>query len=375
MTLDARILGQRVAEARLRAGLTQQALANVVSLDRSALAKVELGERRVSALELTRIAQAVGSRIEWFVEESAPAIVSHRNMAEPGAPSPHIDAEIERRARAVEFVAGLAEKFEPSVPSTRDCPMSGASADALAQVARASLGVASDGPLIGLGELVTNIGVFPFVVDLGPETADAASVVLDAGAVAVINGTLRVGRRRLALAHELGHILVADPYTVDWRVGVELSGERRESLIDRFARALLLPEQSLRTDWEQWGGASPETFRTATVRAASKYQVDMATLARRLLDFGRIDQNEAAQIRSMRTTKADIVELNLVVGDELSVERHSLPSSYAAAVLRLYRSAKISEARALDLLFEAWDASDLPQLARLPEDAIWQFVS
>ena len=53
----------------------------------------------------------------------------------------------------------------------------------------------------------------------GPEAADAASILLVRGGVAVVNGQRQVGRRRLAAAHELGHYLFADDYTVDWRIG------------------------------------------------------------------------------------------------------------------------------------------------------------
>lgn len=369
--VDAALLGRRIAEARQRAGLTQQALATAVVLDRSALAKIERGDRRVSALELSRIADAVASRIEWFVEEPTPAIVSHRNMVAPGEPSPGIDKEVERRAAAVEFVADLDPRFSLADIQPAPFPEAVEQAEALAGRARTLLGAAAEGPLSSLAEHVVRAGLMPFVVDLGADSADAASVLLPSGAVAIVNGSLQVGRRRLALAHELGHVLVADEYTVDWRVDVGTRPDHGEGMLDRFARALLLPRQSLLADWERWSAGS---FRTATVRTASKYRVDMATLARRLSDLDVIDQAAAARIRSIRTTRADIVELDLVVGEELSPES-PLPREYAAAVLRLYKSETVSEARALDLLFGTWDASDLPSLPRPPESAIWQYVS
>src|SRR5205823_6136006 len=102
--LDSVIIWQRITDARGRSGLTQAALAAAVGIDRSALAKIETGTRRVSALELARIAVAVGQRIEWFVEDAPAAIISRRNLQEPGAPSPAVDAYIERIARNVEFV-------------------------------------------------------------------------------------------------------------------------------------------------------------------------------------------------------------------------------------------------------------------------------
>ncbi|MBB6118439.1 helix-turn-helix domain-containing protein [Nocardiopsis algeriensis] len=373
MVLDARHLGLRVAEARQRAGLTQSELARSVGLDRSSLAKIETGARRVTALELAQVAEALDERIEWFVEEAPPAIVSHRNVTDPGEPSPRIDREVELRARAVEFVS----RHDPMLRKALDrlpvfsVPADKEEAEQLAHEARMLLGAEAEGPLKELGARVVRAGLVPFVADLGTESADAASVLLEAGAVAVVNGGLRVGRRRLSLAHELGHVLMADEYTVDWRIDGASTPDLREQLIDRFARALLLPESSFRDAWDRW--LADKGARAAAVMAASCFRVDMSTLARRLLELEMVEGTQAAQVRTTRTTRADIVEHDLVVSDELG--SGWLPRDYEAAVLRLFRSERVSGARALELLFGTWDAADLPELPQRNASAIWDFVS
>lgn len=375
MVLDSAALGFRMAQARQRAGLTQAELAQSIGVNRSVLAKMETGNRRLTALELARVAEALGERIEWFVEDAPPAIVSHRNVTDPGEPSPRIDTEVDRRVRAVEFVARNDSAFRDKVRQTPVFPLpeSKEEAEELAREARTVIGVKQSGPLNDLGTKVVHAGLFPFMVDLGTDAADAASVLLDAGAVAVVNGALRVGRRRLSLAHELGHVLVADEYTVDWRIDGTPHRDSREQLMDRFARALLLPGASLQERWEAWGGGADNGLRPATVRTASHFRVDMSTLARRLRELELINDAQAAQVRTTRTTRADIVEHDLVVSDELQDDR--LPREYEAAVLRLFTSERVSEERALDLLMDTWDAAELPALPQLNESAIWQFVS
>ncbi len=374
MALDSAGLGLRVAQARQRSGLTQEDLARSSGLDRSAIAKIETGARRVTALELARVADAVGERVEWFVDEPAPSIVSHRNLADPGEPSPRIDDAIDRVVRAVEFTAqhdhGLRDALR-SVPVFEE-PANAAEAEVLAERARELLGVDRDAPLHGLSSELVAAGVLTFVIDLGAESADAGSVQLQAGAVAVVNGVLRTGRRRLALAHEFGHVLIADEYTVDWRVDSSTVSSR-ERAIDRIARALLLPRAPLSTQWQLWGGADGEAIRDAAVRTASYFRVDMSTLARRLLDLDLIDSGTAAHVRTIKTGRADIVEHNLVVADELPVGE--LPREYEAAVLRLFTSETVNDIRALDLLLDTWEPGDLPQLASRDESEIWQFVS
>lgn len=371
MQVDGVALGQRIASARVRAGLTQQELAAEIGMDRSALAKIERGDRRVTALELARIAEASGNRFEWFLEDAPPAIVSRRNAQDPGAPSPRIDARVESVARSVEFMLAHDDRFDiPRLPQ-HGALVGVQEAEDLAAEARHAMSVDAHGPLVNLGQHVEAMGLLPFILEMGPDSADAATVLLESGAVSIVNGNLRIGRRRLALAHELGHALVADDYSIDWRVAEYSESDRRESLFDRFARALLLPADSL-TDI--WRGPNQEErgLREIAIRTASEYRVDMATLARRLTECGLLGHDQAGYVRGLRTTRADIVTMNLVVGEELVPG--SLPERYERAVLRLFESESVSRERALDLMLGTWEEADLPPLPTRPEETIWQYV-
>lgn len=363
-------IGERVAEARAEAGLTQMQLASAVGVDRSALAKIETGARRVSATELVAIARELRRRVEWFVDPGPPSIVSYR-ASKPGIAVQAIDTELDRIVRDVEFVTGESPGLIQDVPEVAARPQTLAEADALAVSARAMLGLRPDAPAHDLADLVAGIGLLPFAIRLS-EGADAGTVLLRAGGVSVINGDLHAGRRRLALAHELGHYLIADPYTTDWRVASSDS-EALESRLDRFARALLLPESDLRTRWGAWAQEPDETLRDAAVRAGSHYRVDMATLARRLSELGLVSADHAENIRHVRTKRADIVEKNLVVHREL--EPVSLPRRYEQAVLRLFKSEAVTTDRALGLLLGTFDNDALPDLPALPPSEIWSVTS
>ena len=171
-----------------------------------------------------------------------------------------------------------------------------------------------------------------FTLPLGEDAEDGASVLLTEGGVAVVNGTRRFARRRLTLAHEIGHYLFADEYSVD--------------------------------------------LRKAAVATASQFQVGMSTLAQRLQETGMATTQQAAQVRDIRTTRADIVDFNLVVPpNPQELTSPELPRIYEQAVLNAYRKDIISAARATEFLLDTWDEADLPDLPPLPEDAIWSFVS
>lgn len=367
---DAHGMGARIAEARGRAALTQAQLAAASSLDRSALAKIESGARRVSALELARIADAVGERIEWFVTDAAPAIVSHRNTLDPGTASPAIDRLVERATRNVEFLLNHDGQLTLPVVPHLDRPSNIDDAERCAVEARALMGVDNRQPMTALAEAAAIAGILTFSFDLGTDAADAASILLPQGAVAVVNGALHVGRRRLALAHDIGHCFFADEYTIDWNTADHHESNAWEARLDRFARALLLPRAKLERSWNEL--RDRDDTRTAAVKLTSKFRVDMSTLARRLSEIGQINAAEAQVIRTTRTTRADIVELNLVIRDEINAP--GLPLTYEQSVLRLYRNATVSAARATDLLFDLWGEEDLPVLPPVPEDAIWALI-
>jgi Zn-dependent peptidase ImmA (M78 family) len=314
----------------------------------------------------------VGERIEWFLIDAPQPVLSRRNLDEPGAASSQIDAVVDRIARSVEFIVDHQGDLLPPrdrQPIAR--PRSNSEVERMARVARDQLDLDDHQPLLDLSDRLAEIGLLTFSVDLGPDTADGASIALRDGGVSVINGNRMVGRRRLTATHELGHFLVGDEYTTDWRVG-DGDASSWEARLDRFARAVLLPASGLEDAWRE-RGASGENLRTCAVRIASRFRVDMSTLALRLRELRIVSSAEADQVRHVRTTRADIVEHELLIKDELAAP--SLPRRYEAAVLGLYRSEIVSAARATDLLLDSWEESDLPELPTLPENSIWKFVS
>lgn len=366
-------IGRRIKAAREDAGLTQEDLAQAVRLDRSALAKVETGARKVSAVELALIAEQLNARLEWFVDEAPQAVLSRRNTRELGAASPAIDRLTERVAREVEFAMAHDERLAARVtPEPMQRPTNREAVEDAAARARELLGVGTREPVLGLSRRVALVGLLSFSIDLGADAADGSSMLLQSGGIAVVNGHLHVGRRRLTLAHELGHYLFADEFSVDWQVASADRADNREAQIDHFARALLLPAQGLQQSWAHHL-EQERSLRESAVITASEFRVDMSTLARRLSDLRLVSNSDVQQVRGFRTTRADIVDFDLLMHEELNPPELAHP--YVEAVLRLYRREVISSDRALDLLLDAWDETDLPELPTLPEQAVWSFVS
>lgn len=156
--------------------------------------------------------------------------------------------------------------------------------------------------------------------------------------------------------HELGHYLLADEYTVDWRTAH--TGPDIEGRLDRFARAFLLPAAVLLQEWP--AAAHSGDVRTAAVKIAGTYLVDMSTLARRLHDLELVDASTANDIRAVQTTQTDIITHDLYPSDEMAGTTQ--PRVYQKHVIALFEAEKLSRERTLDLLDGTFDDDDLPDL-------------
>ncbi|MDT0441946.1 helix-turn-helix domain-containing protein [Streptomyces johnsoniae] len=105
-------LGERIAEARLAAGLSQGYLAAQVDLERTVVVRIEAGERRITALELFRLAEALGVPLGHLVTRPPEALVSRRSgLAEEDADTAsraryRLDARLEEHARHAQWLTG-----------------------------------------------------------------------------------------------------------------------------------------------------------------------------------------------------------------------------------------------------------------------------
>lgn len=66
---DRRTLGERLREAREYLGFTQEEVAQYMGIARSALSLMEAGQRKVDALELTRLAMLYKRPVSHFTGE------------------------------------------------------------------------------------------------------------------------------------------------------------------------------------------------------------------------------------------------------------------------------------------------------------------
>lgn len=352
-------IGERIARAREELGLTQAELASQVGgIDRTAVAKIEAGRRKVSASELARLAAALDRPIDWFVSESPPAVVSRRNDPAAGGHSQLLDRTVERLARDVEFLER--EGILPPVEERRlTMPGSVEEAERAAGQARRWMTAAS-GPLHDLQRHCEAVGLLAFSVDLGPEGRDGAYVAVDRWGVAVINGHMDPGRRRFNLAHELGHHLFSDAYAPEVTIS---PGVERERLINAFAIHLLMPRPDVEETWR-----SVEDERLAAVAVGVRFRASWSAVTSQLKNLGLIDEATRAALSASPPTAADFIELGERWVSEL--DPPAVPPEYGRRVLSAYRGGRLTAARTVELLWGTIREEELPERQEIPLEGL-----
>ncbi|MDE0497848.1 MAG: XRE family transcriptional regulator [Acidimicrobiaceae bacterium] len=347
-------LGIRVAEARELAGMTQAELATVSDLGRTVIAKIEAGTRKLGAVELVRLAEALRRPVDWFFVESPPAVVSRRSDPNIRGLSALLDARVDWIARDIAYLHQLDElpKHERFVLPP---PESVHGAAAAAGELRRHLGH-PDGPLHRLQALAERLGLFAFSLDLGADGGDAAYVAVEDAGVAVINGRMDPGRRRFNLAHELGHHVFQDAYAPEIGLSPQDDTER---LINAFAIHLLLPLGDTRSLIEEF---SPDV-RLAAVAAGVRFRLSWTAVCAQVRNVGLVDAGAYEDLVAQPPSRVDFIELGERWQPEL--EAPAVPPKYGRRVLSAFRRRKLTAERAAELLWDTLTAAELPDQVEL----------
>lgn len=346
-------VGERIRDARLAAAFSQSDLGEKLSLDRTMIAKIESGTRRVDALELSRLSGVLGVPLSHFLHDP-PAVLSRRAELNDGETDValqqfRLEAQLQGWLRDVEQVIGLGGLKTHRIIKYPSAVDSDAAARTAATWLRGELRLGVD-PIPTVMDVCEQAGQLVLVSDLPGE---GASVVEGLVAVAVVSRTCDPGRRRATAAHELGHLVLGDEYSTD--LGVHTARQDREAVIDAFAAELLLPSYAVTA------AAAGGFNRPLLVRLAARYRVSWTTAIRQATHVGALDSATCRSWRQRTPTKVEFME---AVGWEPQPDLDSVrvPRGYAQAVLDALRGRQVTAARAVELLHGQVGENDLPSI-------------
>lgn len=353
-------VGERVRQARLASQLSQADIAVALGIDRTAVARIEGGQRHVTALELFQLSETLGVPIAHFVTRPPVAVVSRRRDLTDDADQItrmrfRVDAALEAHARDAEwlaergFLAPSTVTLSGADGATLVNPLSEPRAAALALRGRLGFGTA---PLGSLASICGQLGLHAVVLD-GVE--GGASLTVDPGlGIAIVGGEARPGRRRFTAAHELGHFILQDEYATD--VGVAASRDEREQPIDAFAGEFLLPRDAL---IDRWASLAPLAPRHKLIDIAGRYRVSWSAVVRTALEAGLVSRAEKIELQARLPQRGEFFEVLGQAPDEDLALGETSPQ-WRQAALTAWRRGVITASRAVELLHGAITESELP---------------
>lgn len=350
--MDKVLLGRRLAEARELAGMTQDAVARALKLDRAAISLLERGDRNLRVPELVTLAQLLGRPLSFFVEPPVQAAVNRRAASHAEHDSTlGLDVEVDQFAGDVRTLLAMGLLESANRNKSARTPRTHLEAEGAATKFRreAELG---DAPVKDLGRVCEVFGLYTWAPALGRSGPDGACVEVDAdgrvAAATVVNGDADSGRRRMTLAHELGHWLFGDAY--DAQAGLDA-----EKWIDSFAIHFLGPRSGVTRVWREH---SDRSTRDRALAVGVEFRLSWTAAIGQLTNLELISHDERELLASEEPTRGDYLRLGLSWPDELAAPY--LSPGYIAACLNGYAAGALTAARTLELLHDLVTINDLP---------------
>ena len=348
MPLTQQEIGRRLRLAREAAGLTQEQVAERVTLSRSAIAQMELGNRAVNSIELDRLAFLYGRDIrDFFSEEFAKddslgaLFRANQDLADRPATADALKRCVAagRELSNLERLVGVPNEFPaavrymvPELKSRYDAIRQGAS---LAEQERRRLNI-GDAPIEDIADLLERQGIRTGLIELPDDVSGLTFVDRHIGPFAVINRNEHITRRNFSFAHEYAHVLAdRDAHGIISRTS-DRAG-LREVRANAFAANFLLPEAGVRQFLAELGKGGES----------------------RLLAETPVDDDQAIALEARGTSATHDIQLHHV-----ALLAHHFGISRVMALYRL-RNLQILSERDVRILLEQERSGKGREVARL----------
>jgi Zn-dependent peptidase ImmA (M78 family)/DNA-binding XRE family transcriptional regulator len=294
-----------LAEVRERIGLSQEAAANAVGLNRVVLSYYETGRRQPPLRTLVALARLYGVSLPALlgeVEERAEAVPTSEVLyrAAPEILADEGKVAMHQFSDLVKAHLDLLEELGAQAPGRGTSPFppgkgraSRREAARLARMVRELLGLGG-GPIDDLFRLVDE-HVLVFRLPLGSDLNTSPSGLFynhpRAGFCIVVNSDMTLGRQVFTLAHELAHAFFHSQEADAW-ISMPGAPVERERFADMFSGELLVPRDSLARvidELEVWEELSDPVV---TVHLQRHFGVSYAALLVRLRQEGFLTQEQ-----------------------------------------------------------------------------------
>jgi Zn-dependent peptidase ImmA (M78 family)/transcriptional regulator with XRE-family HTH domain len=333
MNIDQKSLASRLKDARITASYTQEQVAKVLQLPRTAIVQFESGNRAVSTLELAKLAQLYSRPIASFFDAEPQtgeddvlvALFRAAQVEQRGMPWQSEVSRYLEICRAGVELEHLLERPPHVGPPSYDLPQPRNVMDAVEQgntVAeqerrRLSLG---HNPISDMSDLINSQNIWASGADLPDDMSGLFLKHSSIGLFILVNFGHPRARKRFSYAHEYAHALLdrKDSATVSREANRRSLSEVRANA---FAAAFLLPRTGVWSFLNSRFKAGPSLVEQTVYDPSSEQDAEEVKASRR------------AAPRSQVLTFEDIAAL-----------AHHFGVSYQAALFRLKSLSVVNEA-------------------------------
>lgn len=389
--MDLNELGRRLRYAREFRGLSQQATANAIGVTRTAITQMESGNRSVSTLELSKLAECYRRPISFFFQEAAEEqdifVALYR-----AAPELNVDPIVRdqvweclnlcQEGVSLKEILGLESRtglptYEFRSPRTKGDAITQGNRAAIEERRRLGLG---ESPVHGISELIVSQGIWASDAELPGGVSGLFLNHISFGLAIVVNANHSRGRKKFSYAHEYAHALMDR----NGQLSVSSSGNSSELVEVRanaFAASFLMPADGvydllrnldLRTPYHRiqtvYDAASGGSYEGVIRTESSSRTVSFKDVAKVAYRFGVSYQAALFRLKSLKLLSEKETDRQMALeesgkqflnelSDADSVERkddiqrsgRELRFEVANLAIEAYRQEEISQGRLLDL--------------------------
>ena len=238
------MIGERLLRARAAAGLSMEALGNLVGVSANMIKKYEHNQSMPASGNLIKLSKALGVRSAYFfrpVKVELSGVEYRKRSSTPAGILKRIEADVLDQAERWQELANIWPVFPVanfSIPS--QLPGTVATMDEIdtfADQVRAVWELGST-PVHDLIDVLESQGILVIITEVDEMAKfDGLQATVSNQPVIVVSANWPGDRQRFTLAHELGHLLLHG------RLPPELDEEK---CCNRFASSFLLPASAIR---------------------------------------------------------------------------------------------------------------------------------
>lgn len=345
-------LGERLRQARVSAGLTQEEAAKTLELARTTLVAVEKGQRRVRAEELESLVRVYGVTVNAIFRQSTvqvDLIPRFRSLAEASADGNEAARLLNDLVAAeVELEGLVGRRLKKDYPAERSI-LPGDVRDQAEDVAgemrhRLGLGLAPIADIVSLLEVEVGIRIF-----IRPLKASISGLfVYDdvVGACILLNQNHPRERRAITAAHEFAHLITArnEPDVLETTAGPQ---SRAERFATAFSLSFMMPASVVRSRFRDSQQMSGRFSPRHLILMAHALHVSTEAMCRRMEDLKLLPSGTWESLRSRGFSGQQVQE---VLGDRRRNDELSIPPRLWMLAAEAHRRELLTEGQIAQLL-------------------------